>query len=403
MNRVVGEILVLVLSIAVVTAEGRGKESAGPEQQYRVLRQEYNHAFGEYTKAFREAKTPQDRQKVVEEKYPSPDKTALKILELVEKHPKEPFAEEALIWILTNEPQLRRFRPWFEHKDRYEQIWIMTRGGRQFGVPSKEERLIRSRAIDVLLRDHVVSRKLGPVLEMLGSSQDKKSTAIRRAILDQNESKEVRAEAAVALARQLQARLADVKQIKDHPQVAKSIERIHGKDYALELQKADPIKLEAEANRFYAKLTDKYLPDMKPAAIAVLCQQMFYTIDSEMLLRALYTRDKRDEVRGVACLVLGQVLMHKADGMAVKDARAAHNIRMESEKLLENAAGKYANVRTAFDGTVGRKARSELFDRRHLSVGKPAPEIDGVDQYGKRFKLSDYKGKVVLLDFWSEF
>jgi cytochrome oxidase Cu insertion factor (SCO1/SenC/PrrC family) len=25
-----------------------------------------------------------------------------------------------------------------------------------------------------------------------------------------------------------------------------------------------------------------------------------------------------------------------------------------------------------------------------------------VDQDGKKFKLSDYKGKVVLLDFWSQ-
>jgi len=60
-------------------------------------------------------------------------------------------------------------------------------------------------------------------------------------------------------------------------------------------------------------------------------------------------------------------------------------------------------VKTAFDGAVGRKARSELFDLRHLSVGKAAPEIEGTDQDGKPFKLSDYMGKVVLLDFWSEF
>jgi cytochrome oxidase Cu insertion factor (SCO1/SenC/PrrC family) len=32
-----------------------------------------------------------------------------------------------------------------------------------------------------------------------------------------------------------------------------------------------------------------------------------------------------------------------------------------------------------------------------------APEVKGTDQDGKHFKLSDYKGKVVLLDFWSEF
>jgi hypothetical protein len=33
-------------------------------------------------------------------------------------------------------------------------------------------------------------------------------------------------------------------------------------------------------------------------------------------------------------------------------------------------------------------------------VGSPAPEIEAEDLDGKNFKLSDYRGKVVLLDFW---
>jgi AhpC/TSA family len=95
--------------------------------------------------------------------------------------------------------------------------------------------------------------------------------------------------------------------------------------------------------------------------------------------------------------------MGSADRLAAANASAAAKMRQESTRLLEEAADKYADVKTAFDGPVGRKAKSELFDLRHLSVGKPAPEITGVDQDGKHFKLSDYKGKVVLLDFWSEF
>ena len=33
-------------------------------------------------------------------------------------------------------------------------------------------------------------------------------------------------------------------------------------------------------------------------------------------------------------------------------------------------------------------------------IGKAAPEIEWEDLDGKAFKLSDYRGKVVLLDFW---
>ena len=36
-----------------------------------------------------------------------------------------------------------------------------------------------------------------------------------------------------------------------------------------------------------------------------------------------------------------------------------------------------------------------------LEVGNLAPEIEGDDIDGKKFKLSDYRGKVVLLDFWA--
>jgi hypothetical protein len=44
-----------------------------------------------------------------------------------------------------------------------------------------------------------------------------------------------------------------------------------------------------------------------------------------------------------------------------------------------------------------------LFGIRHLFVGKVAPEIEGADQDGVKFKLSDSRGVVVLLDFWSEY
>ena len=46
-------------------------------------------------------------------------------------------------------------------------------------------------------------------------------------------------------------------------------------------------------------------------------------------------------------------------------------------------------------------AENGLFVMRHLSVGKVAPEITGQDIDGRPFKLSDYRGKVVMLSFWA--
>jgi hypothetical protein len=34
-------------------------------------------------------------------------------------------------------------------------------------------------------------------------------------------------------------------------------------------------------------------------------------------------------------------------------------------------------------------------------IGEAAPEIDGEDIEGNRFKLSDYRGKVIVVDFWA--
>ena len=36
------------------------------------------------------------------------------------------------------------------------------------------------------------------------------------------------------------------------------------------------------------------------------------------------------------------------------------------------------------------------------AVGTEAPEITGVDLDGVEFNLSDYRGKVVFLDFWGD-
>ncbi len=36
------------------------------------------------------------------------------------------------------------------------------------------------------------------------------------------------------------------------------------------------------------------------------------------------------------------------------------------------------------------------------TIGEMAPEIEGVDLDGVKFKLSDYRGKVVMLDFYGD-
>ena len=44
----------------------------------------------------------------------------------------------------------------------------------------------------------------------------------------------------------------------------------------------------------------------------------------------------------------------------------------------------------------------KVHDAADLEIGKVAPDIEGVDLDEVPFKLSDYRGKVVVLDFWGD-
>lgn len=52
------------------------------------------------------------------------------------------------------------------------------------------------------------------------------------------------------------------------------------------------------------------------------------------------------------------------------------------------------------DSPEGQRAKGKLFRHENLVVGKPVPDFETVDVDGNAFKLSDYKGKVTVIDFW---
>jgi thiol-disulfide isomerase/thioredoxin len=52
------------------------------------------------------------------------------------------------------------------------------------------------------------------------------------------------------------------------------------------------------------------------------------------------------------------------------------------------------------DSTLARDLRLMMAKKQNLSPGKPAPAFTLLDNTGKKVSLSDFKGKVVYLDFW---
>jgi hypothetical protein len=99
-------------------------------------------------------------------------------------------------------------------------------------------------------------------------------------------------------------------------------------------------------------------------------------------LADVVARSPHQSVKGAAALALGQIHVQENP--------------KEAEKFFNLVVNQY--------GTAEQKqaAKGELFAMQNLAIGKVAPEIDGEDVDGKKFKLSDYRGKVVVLDFWGD-
>lgn len=73
---------------------------------------------------------------------------------------------------------------------------------------------------------------------------------------------------------------------------------------------------------------------------------------------------------------------------------------VEAEALLQRVEKEFAGA----DDFIGMSGKQFAVGARHeitaLRVGQVAPDFEIADQDGVRFKLSDYRGRVVLLDFW---
>lgn len=80
-----------------------------------------------------------------------------------------------------------------------------------------------------------------------------------------------------------------------------------------------------------------------------------------------------------------------------------------SANLLSSVSGnleydELKNLYEALSPEVRNSAKdiaSELAALESVQPGKPAPDLIGIDPDGKSIKLSDLKGKVVLIDFWA--
>jgi peroxiredoxin len=154
---------------------------------------------------------------------------------------------------------------------------------------------------------------------------------------------------------------------------------------------------------------------------------LYYSPAAESFLRSVLARHANRGARALACHSLATLLRQQAKFARysrthpeqVKSYEAEHGADViakflreknpdatekEAEATLERVVNEFGDVPYMPRGprTLGEVAAGELNEMRHLNVGQTAPEIEGDDIEGKRFKLSDFRGKVVLLVFSGE-
>jgi thiol-disulfide isomerase/thioredoxin len=86
------------------------------------------------------------------------------------------------------------------------------------------------------------------------------------------------------------------------------------------------------------------------------------------------------------------------------DSKSAAN---EAERQLENVVANYADCRdlrprdSKEQPRLKTEAEKELIQLLHFSLGKVARDIEAESIEGKKFKLSDSRGKITVLSFWA--
>ena len=112
-----------------------------------------------------------------------------------------------------------------------------------------------------------------------------------------------------------------------------------------------------------------------------------------MILESIKTKNPHQQVQGQAALALALMYSSLGEGGDVMRKRLSN---------LREAVKKSADIKVE-DRTVGDIVKEQLYIIMNLSKGREAPNLVGGDSAGRPIQLKDYRGKIVMLVFWSSF
>ncbi len=142
-------------------------------------------------------------------------------------------------------------------------------------------------------------------------------------------------------------------------------------------------------NEIYARLVVVHpnLPWMSDAARWIQADASVTSLGFERadeLLRTLKENTTVRATRAAALAARSSLLMGRTDPAS----------RAADEKLLREIVREYSDL------PVGDVAQGRLFRIENLAPGKTPPDVQALDTEGRALRLSEYRGRVLVVEFW---
>lgn len=144
------------------------------------------------------------------------------------------------------------------------------------------------------------------------------------------------------------------------------------------------------------KMLGTTFADRKGIAEAVK-QLEYHGLPAEPILKAVIEKNTNREEKAAALYALGAVHFKNFDASA--DRVSGEASKGKALECFQQLNADFSDV-TIQGFKLSDFAAKMLFEMTNLQVGCEAPEIEGKDADGISFKLSDYRGKHVIVIFW---
>jgi hypothetical protein len=140
----------------------------------------------------------------------------------------------------------------------------------------------------------------------------------------------------------------------------------------------------------------------KKISSAVAMLTMMATSDPKAIdmLDLIAEKNPTKSVRAAALFAVADFYKNKSEPRRGSPPADAEELAQRAEARFERILKEFADEIQVGQRKFGPMAKAALFELRNLRIGKTVPEIEGEDTEGVVFRLSDYRGKVVMLDFW---